>query len=137
MHKTFIGKPIRPLIRLSTNFFNDNLNNMKKTWQGINDILSRNSKTTKPIQFLRDPNDKYSISSEPRRIATIINEHFSSVDPNLANKLPPARHSYLDFLNVSNTPVSSFAFELVIQVKQEISRGIPNGKSHGLYCLPH
>ena len=51
--------------------------------------------------------------------------------------LPPAQHSYLDFLNVSNTPVTSFAFELVIpdEVKQEISR-IPNGKSHGLYSCP-
>ena len=82
----------------------------------------------------KDPNDKYSISSEPRRIATIINKHFSSVGPNLANKLPPAQHSYLDFLNVSNTLVTSFAFELVIpdEVKQEIS-SIPNGKSHGLW----
>ena len=89
------------------------------------------------MQFLKDPNDKYSISSEPRRIATIISEHFSSVGPNLANKLPPAQHSCLDFLNVSNTPVTSFAFELVIpnEVKQEISR-IPNGKSHGLYSYP-
>ena len=130
------------LIRLSkqkyyTKFFNDNLNNMKKTWQGIDDIPSGNSKNTKPIQFLKDPNDKYSISSEPRRNATIINEHFSLVGPNLANKLPPAQHSYLGFLNVSKTPVTSFAFELVIpnEVKQEISR-IPNGKSHGLYSCP-
>ena len=66
------------LIRLSkqkyyTKFFNDNLNNMEKTWQGINDILTRNSKNSKPIQFLKDPNNKYSVSSDPRRIATIIN----------------------------------------------------------------
>ena len=55
----------------------------------------------------------------------------------MVNKLPPAQHSYLDFLNVSNTPVTSFAFELVIpdEVKQEISL-IPNGKSHGLYSCP-
>ena len=73
----------------------------KKTWEGINNILSRNSKNAKPIQFMKDLNDKYSISSEPRRIATIINEPFSSACPNLANKLPPAQHSYLDFLNVT------------------------------------
>ena len=110
---------------------------MKKTWQGINDILSRNSKNTNPIQFLKDPNNNYSISSDPRRIATIINEHFSSVGPNLANKLPPAQHSYLDFLNASDTPITSFAFDLVIllEVKQEICR-IPNGKPHGLYSCP-
>lgn len=102
------------LIRLSkqkyyTKFFPDSLNNVKKTWQGINDILSRNPKNTNPIQFLKDPNNNYSISSDPRRIATIINEHFSSVSQNLANKLPPAQHSYLDFLNASDTPITSFA----------------------------
>ena len=55
----------------------------------------------------------------------------------MVNKLPPAQHSYLDFLNVSNTPVTSFAFELVIpdEVKQEISRK-PNDKSFGLYSCP-
>jgi len=101
---------------------------MTKTWQGINDILSRNSKNTNPIQFLNDPNNNHSISSDPRRIATIINEHFSLVSPNLGNKLPPAHHSYPDFLNASDTPITSFAFDLVIpdKVKQEISR-IPNG----------
>ena len=110
---------------------------MKKTWQGINDILSRNSKNTNPIQFLKDRNNNYSISSDPRRIATIINEHFSSVGPNLANKLPPVQHSYLDFLNAPDTPITSFAFDLVIpdEVKQEISR-IPNGKSQFLYSCP-
>ena len=57
-----------------TEFFNDNLSNMKnKTWEGVNNILSRNSKNTKPIQFMKDPNDQYSISSDPRRTATIIN----------------------------------------------------------------
>ena len=113
------------------------LNNVKKTWQGINDILSRNSKNSYPIQFLKDPNNNYPISSDPRRIATINNEHFSSVGPNLANKLPPAKYSYLDFLNASDTPITSFAFDLVIpdEVKQEISR-IPNDKSHGLYSCP-
>ena len=55
----------------------------------------------------------------------------------MANKLPPAQHSYLNFLNVSNTPITSFAFDLVIpdKVKQEISC-IPNGKSHGFYSCP-
>ena len=99
-------KKLCSLIRLSkqryyTKFFDDILNNMKKTWQGITDILSRNSKNTNPIQFLKDPNNNHSISSDPRRIANIINEHFSSIGPNLANKLPPAQDSYLDFLNAS------------------------------------
>ena len=142
LNKKVYRNKLCPLIRLSkqkycTKFFDDSLNNVKKTWQGITDILSRNSKNTNPIQFLKNPNNNYSISSDPKRIATIINEHFSSVGPNLANKLPPAQNSYLDFLNASNTPITSFAFDLVIpdEVKKEISR-TPNGNSHGLYSCP-
>ena len=30
-------------------FFNDNLTNMKKTWEGINNVLARKLKNTKPI----------------------------------------------------------------------------------------
>lgn len=41
------------------------------------------------------------------------------------------------FLNVSNTPINSFALDLVIpgEVKLEISR-TPIGKSHGPYSCP-
>ena len=45
----------------------------------------------------------------------------------MTNKQPLAQHSYLDFLNASDTPITSFAFNLVIpdEVKQELSC-IPN-----------
>ena len=88
---------------------------------------------------MKDPNDNYSISSNPRRrIATVLNKHFSSVGPNLASTLPPIQHNYFNFfLIVFNTPINSFTFDLVIpeEVKLEISR-IPIGKSHGLYSSP-
>ena len=40
-----------------TKFFNDNLTNMKKTWEGINSILSRKSNNSKPVSFIQDPDD--------------------------------------------------------------------------------
>ena len=78
-----------------------------------------------------------SISSNPNRIANILNKHFASVGPKLANKLPSVQRNYFDFLNRSNSPDTSFAFNLVTpsEVKLEISR-IPNNKSHGLYSCP-
>ena len=64
--------------------------------------------------------------------------HFASVGPKLANKLPTVQRKYFDFLNRSNSPDSSFAFNLVTpaEVESEILR-IPINKSHGLYSCPN
>ena len=113
-----------------TKFFKDNLTNMKKTWEGINSILARKSKNSKTVSFIKDPDDN-SMSNNPDRIANILNEHFASVGPKLANKLPSVQRNYFEFLNRSYSPATSFAFNLVTpsEVKLEMSR-IPNNKSH-------
>ena len=63
--------------------------------------------------------------------------HLASVGPKLGNKLPTVQRNYFDFLNSSNSPDSSFAFNLVTpaEVELEILR-IPINKSHGLYSCP-
>ena len=59
---------------------------MKKTWEGINNVLARKLKNTKPITF-KNPNDNDSVTSDPSKIANVLNDHFVSVGPKLANKL--------------------------------------------------
>ena len=56
-----------------SNFFNDNLTNMKKTWEGINNVLARKLKNTNPITFIKDPNDNDSVTSDSSRIANVRN----------------------------------------------------------------
>ena len=60
-------------------------------------------------------------------VANILNEYFASVGPKLANKILSVQRNYFDFLNRSNSPDKSFAFNLVTptEVKLEITR-IPN-----------
>ena len=45
---------------------------MKKTWQEINNVLARKLKNTKPITFSKDPNDNDSVTSDPSRIANVL-----------------------------------------------------------------
>ena len=59
-----------------------------KNMEGINSILARTSNNSKPISFIKVPDDDNSIPSNPNRIANILNAHFASVGPKLANKLP-------------------------------------------------
>lgn len=118
-------------------FFNDNLTNKKKTWEGINNVLACKLKNTKPIASIKVPTDNDSVTCDQNRIANVLNDHFASVGPKLANKLPTVQRNYFDFMNRSNSPDSSFAFNLVTptEVELEILR-IPNNKSHGLYSCP-
>jgi len=118
-------------------FFNSNLNNMKKTWEGINNILARKTKNYRVINSIKDPSNDNIVTKDPNRIANVLNKHFASVGPTLANNLPSANRHYLDFLNMAKSPDSSFAFNPVssLEIEFEIS-SIPNSKSHGLYSCP-
>ena len=59
---------------------------MKKTLEGTNNVLARKLKNTKPITFIKDPNDNDSVTSNPM---TILNDHFASVGPKLAISYKP------------------------------------------------
>ena len=132
---------ISNLIRLSKKkyfyeYFNHNVSNMRKTWEGINYLLNRKKKNNITIHNLKQrgsnttTNDKFAISN-------ILNKHFTSVGPNLAKKLLNSDKHFTDFLDKSNSPASSFFFQPIIpnEIKLEIL-SMPNNKSHGFYSCP-
>ena len=110
---------------------------MKKTWEGINSILARKSKRSKSITSIKDPSDSEIVIRDPISIANVLNKHFASVGPTLANNLPPAKRHYVDLLKRTKSADSSFAFNPVTpeEVRLEIYC-IPKNKSHGLYSCP-
>ena len=116
-YKLYINK-ICSLIRLSKknyyfDYFNDNIANMKKTWEGINNLLHRKTKPLKCISAVKDPTNNHSVIRDPSRIPDIFNKYFSSVGDNLASRLSSTQHSYVDFLAKSKSPQSSFYFRPV------------------------
>ena len=118
-------------------FFNTNLTNMKKTWEGINNILGRKWRNAKPINSIQNSNVGNTVTSDPSEICNIFNSYFASVGSKLAKKLPPARRPHLDFLSQTNSPESSFVFDPVTPEEVKLKIGcIPNYKSHGLYSCP-
>ena len=70
--------------------------NMKKTWQGINELLHRRKQNLKVISALKDFNNRNKIVKEGSRIPNIINEHFAKVGNRLANKLAIPQNHHLD-----------------------------------------
>ena len=133
---------INTLIRLSkrkyyNTFFENNVANMKKTWQGINELLHRRKQNLKVISALKDFNNCNKIVREGSRIPNIINEHFATVGNRLTKKLPIPQNHYLDYVDKGKSPISSFFFQPVSpeELRSEILL-VPNDKSYGLYSSP-
>ena len=83
---------------------------MKKTWKGINSILARKSKKSKSITSIKDPLVSEKVTRDLISIANVLNKHFASIGPTLANNLPPAKRHYVDFLKRTKSANSSFPF---------------------------
>jgi len=133
---------ISVLIRMSkkeyySTFFDSNICNMKKTWEGINNLLHRKTKSTKKLSTFRDPSEGNKLTRNPSRIANILNTHFASVGSRLAEKLPQSNRNFSDYLGKAKSPDTSFLFQPVTaaEVQFEIS-SIPNNKAYGLYSCP-
>ena len=116
----FYRNKINHLIRISKrgyfhDYFEKNLQNMKKTWEALNNLLNRKTKKSRHVNAIKDFNNGNKINRNPQRIANILNEHFASVGEKLASKIP-ASGDHRDFLKKNKSPASSFmsvAFPLI------------------------
>ena len=117
------------------NYFEDNLTNIKKTWEGINNLLGRKRKDIKHITSLKRPgNDQ--ISYNPSELPDIMNNYFSSIGHSLASKMPHSKKKFLDYLLKSRN-ADSFFFNPVTQTEIESEiMNTPLNKAHGLYSFP-
>ena len=79
---------------------------MKKTWEGINNLLNRNKK--KPVRItdaIKQPTENI-ITNIKTRIPNIINEHFTNIGPNLAKQLPTPEMPFIKFLDKNKSPMT-------------------------------
>ena len=118
-------------------YFNNNLTNMKKTWDGINTLLNRQTKKHKPINSLKDCFNENKITKDTSKMANIFNKYFASIGESLAQNLPASQSNYRDFLWKSRPPDTTFLFNPVnpTEVQSEIL-SLPINKAYGLYSCP-
>ena len=115
-------------------YFSRNLNNMKKTWEGINTLINQNRKI-KMASKLQLPNSS-GTTQNLSEMANIMNNYFASVGPKLADNIPPSSRDFKDYLGNSNFP-NSFYFNTVtpFEIEMEIIN-TPSNKTYGLYSCP-
>lgn len=116
-------------------FFNENITNIKNTWQGINMIITNKKKNQKQISAIRDPNTN-AVTYDKKDISNVLNEHFTSVGHKLASQVPESTKHFTDYLSHINQNDSFFLSPTTDnEIEQEIMM-IPNNKSYGLYSFP-
>ncbi|KAK2556625.1 putative RNA-directed DNA polymerase from transposon X-element [Acropora cervicornis] len=115
-------------------YFTANLKNMKKTWEGINELLNR-QRNRKQVSTLQRPNNS-GATQNPAEITNIFNHYFASIGPRLARNIPSPRKNFQDYLAGTNY-YKSFFFDPVSssEVDMEIL-ATPSNKVYGLYSCP-
>ena len=128
------------LIRLSKklyfhNFSNDNINNIRRAWQGINLLINSKKKSNKMITALNDQKTN-TVTRDNSKLPNIMNKHFVSIGQKFTSKVPDPKIHFMDYLRDVNQ-LNLFFFTPITE--DEVEREIimtPNNKAYGLYSLP-
>jgi len=113
------------------NFFNDNVNNIKNTWKGVNSIISSSkSKSNSPNSIIINKQ----IITDKETISNSFNEYFSSIATKLREAMPKSNIDFNKYLGASN-PNSLFLSPVTPkEIEDEISL-LDNNKSSGINSI--
>jgi hypothetical protein len=84
------------------NRFESSINDIKQTWKNIRKLISPQSSKNKEIMVLNDHNV---LENDPKKVANILNDYFSSVSENLERSIP---HTNVDPLSFVSPSMNSF-----------------------------
>ena len=113
-------------------YFLENINNSKKIWNGIKEIVRFTPKINqKIVKIMQNGNEL----TDPKQVANAFNKYFANMGVNLARSIPKVNKLPLEYLK---NPVSNTFYLFPItpsEVEIQISNLKP-GKSAGPYSLP-
>ena len=116
-------------------YFMTNSNDIKRTWEGINMLINRKRNNANSITALKRPGNG-GLSHHTSELPNILNNHFASVGPNLAAKIPQSQTHFSSYLPKSST-LGSFAFQPVTPSEVELEiLSTPHNKAYGLFSCP-
>ncbi|CAB4020536.1 Hypothetical predicted protein, partial [Paramuricea clavata] len=111
-------------------FFNDNLGDCKKTWNGINTILSKNKNLTHTKKVVVDD----AVINDPLGVSNAFKRHFTGIGPKLAAKIPVNLNANYDHIN---KPENEFELLIVSElVVSKLVEKLSTRKANGLDNIP-
>ena len=115
-------------------YFHDNIQNLKKDWQGINSIIANNKSKNCSVSSIY-VNNNCDISSDPTIISNKFNDYFSNVANVTRTKIPHSSKHFSEFLKIKNDK----SFFVSPTDEKEIIFSISSlksNKSSGPYSIP-
>ena len=113
------------------NYFEENINNIKKTWQGIRKIVNLNKYSSKTSQL----NIGGKIIDDNHELATNFNKFFVNVEPNTEKTIPNVPNispsKYLKNRNQINFVIAHISNEEILDIINAL-----DNKSSGPYSIP-
>jgi hypothetical protein len=116
-------------------YFEINLNNMKITWDGINDLINRKKRKSCKISGLKDT-ETGQIIREPSVLHNLLNKYFASIGHKLGTDTTQSESHFSDYMKNIQIQQSFFCTPITAsEIEYEIL-SIPNKKAYGLYSCP-
>jgi len=115
-----------------SNYFSKHNSNIKKTWEGIRELVNINKKKYNNIRMIYENNKNITNNKD---MANSFNDFYSNVGKNIEQKIPKTNTHFLSFLNF--TVDSKFSFTLCsnAEIKSIISE-FGNNKASGPNSIP-
>ena len=115
-----------------SNYFTMYNSNIKKTWEGIRELVNVNKKKYRNIQMINHNNHPITNNKE---MSNIFNEFYSQLGHNIEQKIPNSNKSFMSYLNspINHTFELSPCSELEIL---EIISSFGNNKASGPNSIP-
>ena len=134
-YKTYRNR-IVSLLRLSKKFhyrrfFALNSYNLKKTWEGVREIISKSSKCKEEINL----NLNGELTSDPVLVTEAFNNYFSTIADKLREKVPQTSQHFSKWLKNPN-PRSFFLNPVSPNDVSEVISSFKKGKSTGPNSIP-
>ena len=115
-----------------SNYFSTHNSNIKKTWEGIRELVNMNKKKSNNIKMIYENNKNITNNKD---MANSFNNYYSNVGKNIEQKIPKTNTHFLSFLNFTVNSKFSFTLCSDAEIKSIISEFVSN-KASGPNSIP-
>ena len=113
-------------------YFQSNLGNIKKIWQGVNNLISaKGNSQPPPISLSIDG----ITTSDPKIVSNTFNNYFCKIANSIKAKIPPTSKHFSEFLKNPSCN-SFFLYPTSPQEVENCINSLSNRKASGPYSLP-
>jgi hypothetical protein len=113
-------------------YFQSNLGNIKKIWQGVNNLISsKGNSQPPPISLSIDG----ITTSDPKTVSNTFNNYFCNIAYSITSKIPPTSKHFSEFLKTPSCN-SFFLYPTSPQEVENHINSLSNRKASGLYSFP-